>query len=373
MKTYRRRKKERDNLPGEILTIIFERLPVKFIIRCMCVRKSWYHLIKSPLFVTAHLNYQKTHYCYLLFRSIDFDYPAPPLSLRVDDVQREEYRSLLYPCGLFGSSVCGVANGLICVATSLVGYYSKALLWNPTIRKLKTLPHPPRLSIPRYDRISLAFGFCRKFDDFKVVKIVKYKSCDNKYLFTVADVYSLATNSWKTSKNSLMTIQYVSQEDWLFLNDAAYFRGETVYDREAVIVCYDIDRDILRQISLPQSCGGLEEGNNYSVQAYGESVALFTRTFCRTGFNVWILNENGADVCWEKKFRIDLLRAGLLRTQTTWSILCMRSNGEVLLGNTLERRRVSYNLETTDATDFAWKKQPYCISSFVKSLVLIDT
>ncbi|KAK1357014.1 hypothetical protein POM88_050270 [Heracleum sosnowskyi] len=49
-----------------------------------------------------------------------------------DDLQREEYRSLSYPSGLFSPSLCGVSNGLICLATSL-GYYSKVLLWNPTI------------------------------------------------------------------------------------------------------------------------------------------------------------------------------------------------------------------------------------------------
>lgn len=359
-----------DHLPREILTQIFQRLPVISIVRCMCVRKSWYYCIKTPLFVTAHLNYQKTHYSYLLFRSIDFNNPAPPLSLRVDDVQREEYRSLSYPSGLLGSStLCGVANGLICLATSLVGYYSKVVLWNPTIRKLKTLPRPPRLSIPRYDRISLAFGFCPKLNDFKVVKIVKYKSRDEKYLFTVADVYSLATNSWKTSKNSLESILYISLQDCLFLNNAAYFRAETVCDREDVIVCYDIDKDILRQISLPQSCGGIKAYQHCPVQAYGESLALFTGTVCSTGFNMWVLNKNGTDVCWQKKFRIDLLRS----TGTAWGILCMRSNGEVLLGNDSGQRFVSYDLETSYATDFIWKKRPYSVSSFVKSLVLIDT
>lgn len=72
------------DLPKELLAEILKRLPVKYILRCRCVQRSWHSLIQSPTFITYHFDYQKEniittttashhHYKYL-FSGISFLY-----------------------------------------------------------------------------------------------------------------------------------------------------------------------------------------------------------------------------------------------------------------------------------------------------------
>ena len=82
------------DLPEELLAEILKLLPVKYILHCLCVQKSWYYLIRSPMFITLQLDYQKTpnnhHPKYLYFENAYTD----ALSLRFDDVQCQEYCTL---------------------------------------------------------------------------------------------------------------------------------------------------------------------------------------------------------------------------------------------------------------------------------------
>ncbi|KAL4607790.1 hypothetical protein ACB092_09G200300 [Castanea dentata] len=47
----------RESLPSEIATDIFLRLPIKSIIICTSVSKSWKSLIQNPTFISTHLHH----------------------------------------------------------------------------------------------------------------------------------------------------------------------------------------------------------------------------------------------------------------------------------------------------------------------------
>lgn len=58
------------DLPVEFLAEVLKRLPVKYVLHCMCVQKSWNFLIKTPSFITLHTNHQNYNHDrrkYLLF------------------------------------------------------------------------------------------------------------------------------------------------------------------------------------------------------------------------------------------------------------------------------------------------------------------
>ncbi|XP_047259586.1 uncharacterized protein LOC124892305 [Capsicum annuum] len=51
-----------DYLPKELMIDIFTRLPIKSILQCRSVCRSWYSLINSPNFISAHLNQSTNDY-----------------------------------------------------------------------------------------------------------------------------------------------------------------------------------------------------------------------------------------------------------------------------------------------------------------------
>lgn len=195
-------------------------------------------------------------------------------------------------------------------------------LWNPFIRKTKIIPDPPPRSgiSSSTEWVTLAFGFCPNANDFKVVRIMYYSLRKGEISKTVADVYSLTTNSWKTTYNiNLIDFDYACESDALFLNGTASFKGLLI-EKKDIILCYDTNKDITRLITLPESCH-LKYHLYYSIQVYGESIALFTMSFSSSGFqsfDMWVLKERGTNmVCWEKKTSFYLPKIELFE----WSAL----------------------------------------------------
>ena len=47
-----------NDLPEDVLMDVFARLPVKSLLQFKCVCKSWYAIIRDPIFITKHLNHQ---------------------------------------------------------------------------------------------------------------------------------------------------------------------------------------------------------------------------------------------------------------------------------------------------------------------------
>lgn len=104
------------DLPEEILSEIFKRLPIKYVLRCMCVQKSWYELVKTPMFISLHYNYQKLtahNPKYLLFHIRN----TRVLTIRSNDAQYQEYCNLKYPLDLRNHEWYAVSNGLICISS----------------------------------------------------------------------------------------------------------------------------------------------------------------------------------------------------------------------------------------------------------------
>ncbi|KAK1378376.1 hypothetical protein POM88_025120 [Heracleum sosnowskyi] len=164
-----------------ILAEILKGLPIKSLLRCMCVRKSWYHLIKTPMFINLHLNYLHNaapYPKYLLFESET----KQEFLLRYDDNTCKKFRKVKIPRALRHADVepHGASSGLICLSTiddeNDRTPKGDIYLWNPLIQKYKTLPRPSHVSCPEYcvGWVRLASGYVPQINDYRVVKIIRY-------------------------------------------------------------------------------------------------------------------------------------------------------------------------------------------------------
>ncbi|OMP14365.1 hypothetical protein COLO4_00007 [Corchorus olitorius] len=114
------------NLPEELFAEILVRLPIEDVVKSTAVCKSWNSLIKTPTFISAHLektisfnNSTNTHH--LLFRicpkeSFLQERVEEKYSLRLDNEDVDEYKELHLPSNVESFWRCfrvaGSINGL---------------------------------------------------------------------------------------------------------------------------------------------------------------------------------------------------------------------------------------------------------------------
>ncbi|OMO97145.1 hypothetical protein COLO4_14844 [Corchorus olitorius] len=116
------------NLPEELFAEILARLPIEDVVKSTAVCKSWNSLIKTPTFISAHLqktisfnNSTNTHH--LLFRicpkeslfqeEYSDDRVGEKYSLRFDNEDVEEYKQLNLPSNVESVNACFRVAGSI--------------------------------------------------------------------------------------------------------------------------------------------------------------------------------------------------------------------------------------------------------------------
>ncbi|MFS7981818.1 putative F-box domain-containing protein [Helianthus anomalus] len=183
-----------DDVSNDLMVDIFERLPLKSIIRFRSLSKYWHSRIATPEFIRNHsLRCSKNppkllikHHTYcgnLEFKDIYTLHPVDQLPLdsssgyiRIPGVE--------FPHG--SKEVIGSCNGILCLRSN--GSYIS--LWNLSIRRELIVPRVPCLTLSSK---ALGFGFDPITDDYNLVAI-----CYNKYGSDGinAFVYSLKKDSW---------------------------------------------------------------------------------------------------------------------------------------------------------------------------------
>ncbi|KAK1371771.1 F-box domain-containing protein [Heracleum sosnowskyi] len=374
-----------NDLTEDLLAEILKLLPVKYILRCRCVQKSWYYLVKSDMFITLELNYQKMNHSlhpkYLFFENAY----TGALTLRYDDVHCQEYCTPKYPLGLSDKFAWrALSYGLICVSTMLTPLLrfatQKIYLWNPLVQKYKTLPDSP-ISNTETQWKALAFGFVPEINDYIVVHIVKpclhlgHGKPDPHSV--VIGVYSLNTNSWRKICQDKVFVRRVDRFDIVFINGAAFWTGVSL-NKHKIILCYDTKTDILREISLPKWVS--HSAGIPILHVFGQSIAYFVWEYGYDYFDMWILKYVSVnEFSWEKKMSISPNYKDI-RVE----VLGVRNNGEPILARSYNL--ISYNLDNHMAKDFlhswnSWIPYPYYeegfappffIRPFVESLVLLN-
>lgn len=221
-------------LTQELITEILSRLPVKPLVRFLCVSKTWYALIKNPDYINMHLkrSIESKRDRTLIFQaSVDFKSKDPCLLRMIEedcelppgkDRTTAFYSACFQENDSFGRAVkldqplrrprantriLGCCNGLVCIYNR----QDVIAIWNPVIRKYKTLPFEPLEVPPDFERelfprwnpsdlyalpwCELAFGYDPVNKDYKVVRVTPlYPNC-----FEVK-IYSLRAHSWKKLK-----------------------------------------------------------------------------------------------------------------------------------------------------------------------------
>ncbi|XP_074348663.1 F-box protein CPR1-like [Apium graveolens] len=193
-------------LTDDLINEILIRLPVKSILRCQLVSKTWFSLISNPNFVKSQLlqsiaSSQANQTLVLNTEESD----SSILLFHVNSRQIVADLNFPYSQGEFESVpdciIVGSANGIVCVSvavsetpldhnwlfSSFANRKTNTYLWNPATKQSKVVPS---FSISHdIRREALGFGFDPIDNDFKIVRVVSPPFS--------AEVYSSNRNVWQ--------------------------------------------------------------------------------------------------------------------------------------------------------------------------------
>ncbi|PRQ42544.1 putative F-box domain, galactose oxidase/kelch, beta-propeller, F-box associated interaction [Rosa chinensis] len=271
----KRREDVASSITEDLHMEILARLPVKSLIRFQCVCKRWRGLIRSSSFVTAHIrqhshthlitddrsSFDQVELCYSLFHCERFEQSLelkPPFHPQLD------YNSRLDYFKIYGSK-----NGLLCLAGNVMDSNSPIYIWNPSVRKFRTLPQP-RFDhycvdcFPKHVDIPLLFGFHPELNDYKVIRMMLPGSIK-------MEVYTLSTNSWKIIQVIppwLNTMKFSTRSE--FWNGMAYWLATK--DSMVRVVLFDTNNEEFEELAVPITI--LSDDWDAYIEVYKESICL---------------------------------------------------------------------------------------------------
>ncbi|XP_062017941.1 F-box protein CPR1-like [Rosa rugosa] len=407
-----------DYFPQEVITNILLRLPVKSLVICTSVCKSWGSMIKNSSFIRAHLsrttNFNNLYGTHLLLlhgvscrrysRSFGHHQSIHGLieevySLHYDNHVFDEYCEIGFQSPIADGGMCnecfrvvGVCNGLLFLADDLSHFGYNFIIWNPSIRKLVTLPKPGL----RYQTVG-GYNACHGFafdaitNDYKVVRLVEDQRGDmddseDAVNQTFVEVYSLAAGSWSDPRFVDPQCKINIGSPQAFVNGALHWDAcdLTSSSYRDFILAFDVSSELFREIMTPKSLDSDLQRVltlQLSVSGDGKSLALFmtdpTGIKHNSFLDIWVMKEYSVQESWTKL--VTLRPQGPVESLP--KPLCFRKSGEVVLeiyhGRYRgEKARIElYSLDLASGqlkTLGISRYQYYTMDPYEESIVLLD-
>ncbi|KAL5583254.1 hypothetical protein UlMin_015696 [Ulmus minor] len=297
-----------EDLPEDIVIAILSRLPVKSVVRCMCVCKKWSSLINANKthLINAHLQ-QSSATKLSIIVGFDIRLALPKLLLLSDetivkDLQVPELADKVRHVNVVNTSVVvGSCNGLVCF--NLSDDYTSILLWNPATRVVRKLPEP--MSLIKQGRrghvFHLSFGFDHINKDYKLVRVV-----ENTSIWELrVQIYTESSDSWK-EVNGISGYRMVPF-CFVILNGVLYLLGKNNRKRDDheinlkdCILTFNLCREEFQEIlELPR------KSECFQFLKWKESFAVVESMLDEFVHNFWIMNNDGSKYSWTKLFKIN--------------------------------------------------------------------
>lgn len=304
------------------------RVPVKYLLRCRCVSKTWCGVIDSTAFVKKHL--KKTLECNaggVIIKGGGKFYLADFESLDDDSTTVVEVNDTPLKDHLSGAEFVGAANGLVCFSKNNM---NEILLFNLSTRKATKIPSAPA-EFPRcFNMIETSlcgFGYDHVNDDYKVVKIAE---CYLQFFVIIVIVYSLKTNSWTRIRDVPSNIRFTG--DWgMFASRSLHWLAiKNPVNCTEIIMGFDLGLGQFHEVPFPTVNGTFVNFNSHSLVSFGGSYLCILDNYPNSRMDVWLMNNNGVENRWYKALSVEQpVKLGSFRFLRPVAI--SRSGEEILL------------------------------------------
>jgi F-box interacting protein len=358
------------DLPEDLLMEILSRLPVKSLMRCKCVSKSWYALVTNPSFITKHLkiSHNLNRGAAILRHGGGLDQlRLSTLSNETLEVSGDVDLSQWFQDEVTMVSMFGPCNGILCLSgtlwTTRGGYrdYDRLVLWNPATRESRILPPFPRQG--DLDFVSyLGFGFDPKTNDYKVVSILNFL-----FQYCEVQVYHLSTNSWRVLDSSPDPSYFIHPPRFSSYLNGVYYWSVRVLDYSymgrRLLLSFDMSNEVFQEVLPPPPEGGCIE----DIAVINDTVTLISPCGIESKewVEIWVLNECGVERTWTKIFTIRQIPG-------VWNLLQIRGDGLVVVTD-VDQCLVLYDPRTQEARNLQiYEAGSAQLVSYTESLVLLN-
>ncbi|XP_047326004.1 F-box/kelch-repeat protein At3g06240-like [Impatiens glandulifera] len=294
-----------EQLPNNILVDILSRLPIKSVIRCRCVCKSFLSAISlDPEFPPLHLS-----------RSPPELMLCPPLTDKLilydSDNDRAHKLNLRFdrPPGL---EVVNSSRGLLCLRLPNAG---PVCVFNPSSLEFTLIPDTV-IEREKHILMTIGFGYSSTSNTYKVLRtllLLQQSDIINVGRRCLTDIYTLGTPRWRRIEEDAPMVVF---RDFFptFLNGSLHWiidenlSRSTTYD---YMISFDFDNERFGEIALPPPFDTGKERHSAPVLGVGVfegqlSVCLWN-LFNRV--DVWVMKKYGVRESWSREI---VLRTTLL-------------------------------------------------------------
>ncbi|KAL8485603.1 hypothetical protein ACS0TY_027770 [Phlomoides rotata] len=294
-------------LPPEIIIGILSRLPVRSILSCKCVCKSWLTLLESNEFVKSHLLKaipDLAVYCSgsKLFKSFDIE---DGLDLEHHGLHYKFVTEFNIP-GFYGR-IAGSADGLLFLCNTNYMLKHHALhVCNPITRDYIELDCNEFVVESWLDIVTYGFGSSKITGHHKVVRIFQESvplpggpplHCVPKSE-CVCHVYTIGTGLWRRI-SPVPQLYFLRDGDGAILNGNLHWSVSNFEGPRLLISCFDLETERFSTFSTPLRQSALtapptifEDCLCLCDNRYGEGIAI------------WLMKEYGVEKSWTKQFFI---------------------------------------------------------------------
>ncbi|XP_058217043.1 F-box/kelch-repeat protein At3g23880-like [Rhododendron vialii] len=374
------------HLPFEIAIEILSRLPVKSLLRFKSVCKTWYDLIKTPDFISKHLQTQSalnftsllvtTYNCKTENHAVSLIFNDGPIILDFPFFSRGKFTLPGWEyTGRSYFSIGGICNGLVCINLTHFGY--PLVLCNPSTRQFRELPTskwPWLDDHVHVKRVSFGFGFHHSANDYKLIRIVLYSSPMEEACIQ-ADLYVMSTCTWREIDADKVSV-FLGERNNLgrfgsyvkmggscasaVLNGVFYWPACVMSTNEVIVMSFDMGDEVFRRIRMPVCLDGIRDETNWWITELKDKLALVIHPD-DTRFDVWMLNEDQSS--WTNQFKVGCFpRIGRYVGFDEITVVGGSKNGELVVTDhklSGDLKLFSYDPKTRKTMDLYFGQVPY--------------
>lgn len=378
-----------DYLPNDLWMDVLVKLPIKSIIICTGVCRSWKEMIKSQEFIFKHLNSKlesEAHNSGLLVHTC-----CKPSRQEIFTIYEENNRPMNILAELsspFGPGnknfqIVGSCNGLLCLSDSTRNCYGNVIVWNPLLRRSMNLARPNiTCYYCKYNNDAHCFGFsyssCKHNDhwfgfgydsvekEYKVVRIICMENDD-----IVVEILKLSTRIWeKISYKALGHFNYLINGQ-VYLHGSLHWIGVVKGNHDNMernkIVVFDVHEERFHEMEMPETLATYPY--KMQVAVYLGSLAIVFEE--ETNIYIWTMREYGNVESWNGHVcrRFSLIKRPFCGFTNNGEILSVIRNWILCSYDPITKK---FNLLRLQGELFGQSCVPLYATPYLESLFFID-